>query len=329
MEILVLGGTGFVGRHIVAAALAAGHRVTLFNRGTDRRLFPEAERRVGDRDGGLDALATGAWDVAIDVTGYVPRLVGASARLLSERVAHYVFVSTISVYAENACTTIAEDATLLELDDPSAEVVDGNSYGGLKVACEREVERIYGERALVIRPGVVVGPFDPTDRFTYWMRRMADGGEVLGPEGPDTATQWIDGRDLASWTVRAAEHSRSGPYNLVVPPGSVTFGAMLGAAARSSGSDGAVTWVDGEFLLAQGVRPFVDLPLWLHDPRASGLLRVDPTRALADGLRVTPLETTVRDTLEWDAQRSDATLGAGMSRERERELLDAWHARTV
>jgi 2'-hydroxyisoflavone reductase len=328
MDILVLGGTRFVGRHTVDAALMRGHRVTLFNRGSDRDVLPALERRIGDRDGGLAALDDGVWDAVIDVSGHLPRLVADSARRLAARVGRYAFVSTVSVYADPTGPTTDEDAEKVELADPTTETIDPSTYGGLKVACEREVERAYGERALIVRPGVVVGPFDRSDRFTYWVRRVAAGGEVLGPQGPDAPTQWIDGRDLGEWTIAALERELAGPYNVVIPPGSVGFGMLLASVAAVTGSAADVTWVDGGFLLEQGLRPFVDLPLWLPDGD-DGLLRIDPSRALADGLRLTSLATTVRDTHAWDVGRGAGQLAAGLPRERERGVLAAWHARTA
>jgi 2'-hydroxyisoflavone reductase len=328
MKILVLGGTGFVGRHLVAAALERGHEITLFNRGSDRHVFPDVERRIGDRDGGLAALDGGAWDWVLDVNGYVPRLVRDAAERLEGRVGRYAFVSTISVYARPSTPVpLREGAPLASLDDPTTEVVDGATYGGLKVLCEHAVDEVFGERALHLRPGIVAGPFDPTDRFTYWVRRMAQGGEVLGPHAPDAPTQWIDGRDLAEFGVEAMGRERSGAYNLVRPSGSVAFGDLLSTAARVSGSDASVTWVPAPFLEKQGVRPGADLPLF-HPAALTGIGRVDPSRAVADGLRARPLEETVRDTLEWDRTRAGEALEVGLSRERERELLEAWRSRS-
>jgi 2'-hydroxyisoflavone reductase len=327
MEILVLGGTGFVGRHIVAAALAGGHHVTLFNRGSERDVFPDVARRIGDRDGGLAALDGGSWDVAIDVTGYVPRLVRDAATALRGRVGRFAFVSTVSVYADRTRASTTEDAPLAEIDDPATERVDAATYGPLKVACEREVTRLFGGDALLLRPGVVVGPHDPTDRFTYWVRRVAAGGEVLAPHAPDTPTQWIDGRDLADFTLLAVERGLAGPYNLVQEPGSVTFGALLTTIADVGGKVGTFTWVDGDFLVDRGVRPSADLPLWIHG-EASGLLRVDPARARSEGLRARPLRQTVQDTLAWDRSRPNEPLRVGLTAERERALLDAWRDRS-
>jgi 2'-hydroxyisoflavone reductase len=325
MRILVLGGTGFVGRHLVAEALARGHEVTLFNRGSDRAVFPEIERRIGDRDGGLAALDGGAWDWIVDVNGYVPRLVGDAARALEGRVGRYCFVSTISVYARaTGPALLREDAPLATIADPSTEIVDGTTYGGLKVLCERAVDGVFGERALHLRPGIVAGPYDPTDRFTYWVRRAAQGGEVLGPHGPDAPTQWIDGRDLAVFGIDALEADLAGPYNLVIPPGSVSFGDLLATATRVGGSDARVAWVPAPVLEEQGVRFGVELPLF-HPSALSGFGRIDPSRALAAGLRIRTLEETVRDTHVWDAQRT-APLRAGLAPERERELLASWRA---
>src|SRR5689334_13695101 len=202
MDLLVLGGTVFVGRHLVEAALARGHRVTLFNRGRQNAdLFPEAEKLRGDRDGDLSALVGRRWDAAIDVAGRVPRIVRQSAQLLADAVPHYTFISTISVYADYATPNLDESGPLATAADPTTEDPSGANYGPLKVLCEQEVERAFPDRALIIRPGLIVGPYDPTNRFTYWPRRVAQGGGVLAPNGPEQPARFIDVRDLAQWTL--------------------------------------------------------------------------------------------------------------------------------
>ena len=317
MRLLLLGGTKFLGKHIAAAALAAGHEVTLFTRGvTNPGLFPEAEHVRGDRDGDLDALEGRDWDVVVDTSGYVPRIVRASAELLAAAVERYVFISSVSVYADFA-EPRAEDSPLATLDGPATEEYQGPAYGALKALCEEEVEHALPGRALLVRPGLIVGPDDPTDRFTYWPQRARRGGEILAPTPPERPVQFIDVRDLAEWIVRMAETRATGPFNATGRPGAVTFEALLAACNAEQ-----VTWVDEAFLVEQEVGEWMELPLWI--PPADRAWRdfqlVNVSRALEAGLAYRPLRDTVRDVPEWTGK-------AGLSPERESELLAAWHAR--
>lgn len=325
MRLLVLGGTVFLGKHIVEAALAAGHAVTLFNRGrTNADTFAGragVETIHGDRDGGLAALGSGTWDAVIDTSGYLPRVVGASARALAGRVERYLFISTISVYADPPPAGVSEDSPLARLADPSVEVVDGETYGGLKVLCEEAVHAAQGERALIVRPGLIVGPDDPTDRFSYWPLRAARGGRILAPGGPSAATQLIDVRDLSAWAIRLLAAGATGVFNATGPAAPIGLGELLGACLRAAGGDGELVWADEAFLLEQGVAPFTELPCWL--PAAGeGLLRAAIDRALAAGLQLRPLEETARDTLAWRQPLLAARpLRAGLAAEREAALL--------
>jgi nucleoside-diphosphate-sugar epimerase len=327
MDVLVLGGTRFVGRHLVGAALARGHRVTLFNRGeTDPDAFPEAERIRGDRARGedLEALRGRRWDAVLDTSGYVPRDVRASAEALAGAGGHYVFVSTGSVYADLSAERTNEDAPLHPPDWESTDH-EGDRYGPMKVACELAVREAFPERALVVRPGLVVGPQDHTDRFPYWVRRIRAGGRVLAPGDPARPVQVIDARDLGDWLVRMAEDGRTGTFNAVGPGRRLTMGKMLETIRAATGSDARFTWVPEAFLLEQGVTPWSDLPLWLPEEKA-GLLRVDNRRALRAGLRLRPLAETVRDLAAWAGTEHPPGKTAGISREREAEILRAWHA---
>lgn len=331
MHVLVLGGTGFVGRHMALEAHARGFELTFFNRGSDRALLPDAERVVGDRQAGVDALAGRRFDAVLDVNGYLPRIVGEAVRALRATVPRYAFVSTVSVYdaplhgSPDSGATLREDGPLREPPEAAVEAIDRETYGPLKVACERVVTEAYGDAALLIRPGVVVGPHDPSDRFTYWVRRVSEGGDVLAPEAPDTPTQLVDARDLARWTVDALAAGRSGAYNVVAPAGSVTFGGIVDAVRAASEADARAVWVDRSFLAHEGVRPGADLPLWAPDA-GGGMYRADASRALATGLAVRPLVDSARDTLAWDRGRGAPPLEAGLTREREAELLRAWRA---
>ena len=321
MKLLVLGGTKFLGRHIVEAALERGADVTIFHRGeTNRGLFGDrVEEVLGDRDGGLGALTPGRWDAVVDTSGYFPRVVGASAKLLAERAAHYTFVSSISVY-DDFSTGPNEGSPLRRLEDETIEEIgdEHQFYGGLKALCERAVEREFPGRALVVRPGLIVGPHDPTDRFTYWAERIARGGEILAPGPPERIVQFVDVRDLASWIVRLAEERRSGVFNATNE--GVSMGELL------AGAD--VTWVPDEFLVEHGVGEWMELPLWIADPEWVGHHHTDVSRAVSAGLRFRPAADTVRDTAEWAAARGPHEPEAGLAPERERELLEAWRARS-
>jgi 2'-hydroxyisoflavone reductase len=321
MRILVLGGTRFLGRHVVEDALARGHDVTLFNRGrTLPELFPEAERLRGDRDGDLRALVGRTFDAVVDTSGYVPRVVAAT--IAAVQAAHWTFVSSVSAYADLS-TAPDEHSPLAVLRQPT-EDWQSEAYGALKAACEATV-RERCPRALVVRPGLIVGPWDPTGRFTYWPCRLAAGGPVVAPAPPDAPAQVIDARDLAGWLVDAAERGLVGTFNAVDLP--TTRGELLERCRRAVGGDAELVWVDGDFLASEGVGEWMELPLWLHDPAYAGMLAVDPSRAFAAGLRTRPLEDTARDTLAWVSAHQDAGGEAGLDRDKERRLLDAWARR--
>ncbi len=320
MRILVIGGTSFIGRHLVAHALAAGHALTLFNRGrTDPGLFPEAEHLRGDRDGGLAPLEGRTWDAALDTCGYVPRVVADSARLLADAVDRYAFVSSISVHPDGVPPGATEDAPLFDPSPPGVEDVTDDTYGPLKVACERVVASSFPDRALIVRPGLVVGPYDPTDRFTYWVRRVDEGGDVLAPAPPEGPVQFIDVRDLAAFLLRHIDAATAGVFNVIAPP--VPLVGLLEACRAASGSDATFAWAPPAFLRAQGVEPWSDLPLWLPDD--PGANRFDPGRALAAALAPRSTDDTVRDTLTWDRARPRAPMRAGLDRDRERRVLAA------
>jgi nucleoside-diphosphate-sugar epimerase len=329
MEILIIGGTRFVGRSLVEAARERGHAITMFNRGrTNPGAFPGVEEVHGDRDGGLEALDGRRWDAVVDTCGYVPRVVRASAEQLAGAAGRYAFVSSLSVYPDNATTGIDETAPVGTLDDPSVEEVTEDTYGPLKALCEEGVRRAFGDRALILRCGMIVGPHDYTDRFTYWVRRVARGGEVLVPDPPTYRIQLIDVRDLATWTVRMIEQGVGGVFNATGPERPLTMAALLETCRTASGSEPTFTWVPGEFLTERGVEPWSDLPFWLPQPEYAGFMSVDVRRAVGSGLTFRPLEHTVRDTLAWDAGRPpDQPLDAGLTPEREAGLLRAWRER--
>ena len=321
MRLLLLGGPKFLGRAVIDAALERGHEVTLFNRGTTGAgLYPWLERIIGDRDGGLDGLSGRSWDAVVDTSGYLPRVVGASARLLADAVAHYVFVSSISVYASFA-EVVDESSPVAQLSEPGSEDIHAD-YGALKALCEGEVEAALPGRATAVRAGLIVGPHDPTGRFTYWPHRVARGGDVLVPGPAWRPVQLVDVRDLADWIVAAAEERLSGSFNATGP---ATMGAVIDASRRVSGSTARAVEVDDAFLAAQEVGEWMELPLWIdtRSPDWSRFMEVDASRAVAAGLAFRPLEETVTATLE----AAELVDGVGLTPERERELLVAWWSR--
>lgn len=334
MKILILGGTKFVGRHLAQAALAAGHDLTLFHRGqTNPDLFPDAEHLYGDRDGGLDALKGRQWDTVLDVSGYVPRIVRQSAALLRSVTAQYVFISSISVYAQLEAPGQDEEASVSKLTDTHAEEITPETYGGIKVLCEQAVRDVFPQTGLILRPGLVVGPYDPTDRFTYWPHRAARGGEMAAPGDPGQGIQYIDVRDLAEWTLRLVENHRSGTYNAVTGDDpALTMSRFLGECLAAASTGARLVWVGEKFLQEQGIAPWSELPLWLPTQTTAefrGFSRISNARAVAAGLTLRPLAVTVRETLAWAHTRApDYTLKAGLTPERERQLLDAWARRT-
>ncbi|MEX0990256.1 MAG: NAD-dependent epimerase/dehydratase family protein [Actinomycetota bacterium] len=327
MRILVIGGTEFVGRTFVEAGLAQGHELTLFHRGrTGRDLFPDAERLLGDRDGGLDALRGRRWDMVLDTCGYVPRLVRDAAEMLADATERYLFVSTTSVYADESHPGIDEGAALADPEPfADSEEVSEESYGPLKVLCERAAMDAFGaERTLIVRPGYIVGPYDPTDRFTAHLVRVWRGGTFLAPGPPDLAMQGIDVRDLASWMLACAPQQTTGVFNAVGPATSIAD--ILDCARRESRSDAEPVWVDAAFLLEAGVAD--EIPMWHPRPDEAGAMRFDPARAIGAGLNLRPIAETIRDTLAWRTPLlHERPLVAGLTPQREKELLYAWASR--
>jgi 2'-hydroxyisoflavone reductase len=328
MRILILGGTVFLGRALVEAARTLGHTVTLFNRGkSNPELFPDVEKLYGDRARDLSPLQGRRWDAVIDTSGYVPRIVRSSAELLSGAVGHYTFISSLFVYADTSQPGIDERGSLAKMEDETVEEVNGETYAPLKVLCERAVERALPGRALILRPGLIVGPHDPTDRFTYWAHRVAQGGEVLAPGRPGRLVQFIDVRDLAEWNIRMLEEGRTGTYNANGPVPQPSMEALLHTSREASGSDAHFAWVGEAFLLEQNVAPWMEMPLWVpeSDPENAGFFAFDSSKAVHAGLTFRPLEETIADTLTWAASRPpDHAWRAGISREREMELLEEW-----
>ncbi len=363
LKILILGGTSFLGPACVRAALTRGHKVTLFNRGrTEQRrrketgheleFLDEVEILYGNRDPaktaddwkpadqprdpnspkGLTQLQGRTWDAVIDNSGFFPRHVKASAELLAKAASQYVYISSISAYAGESKPDQDEFAPLAALSDPAVESMGTNyeNYGGLKVLCERAAEAAFPGKATIVRPGYIVGPEDPTDRFTYWPVRVARGGEMIAPGEPANPVQIIDVRDLGEWIIHVLEARVVGPYNLVTPAGKTTIGMVLDACKKTSGADTTFTWIPADFLESNSVEPGT-LPIWIA-PKGdyAGTGRISSARAVAAGLKFRPLETTCKDTLAWfrtlPTERQQQ-LKAGLPAEREAVVLKAWHER--
>jgi 2'-hydroxyisoflavone reductase len=329
-RLLILGGTAFLGRHLVDAALERRHAVTLFNRGrTNPGLYPMVEHIAGDRDGGLAALAGRRWDAVIDTSGYVPRLVRQSAIALEAAVEHYCFVSTISTYAKPERPGLDETAPIATLDDPLVEAVTPETYGALKGLCEAAVEGVLPGRALIIRPGLIVGPHDPSDRFGYWVARLRRGGTVLVPGRKEAPIQLIDARDLAAWMIRMVESQATGLYNATGPAEALTMGGLLDTGRQALESAAEFDWVEDDFLLGQDEA--VALPFWIpaSETAQAGLLAMDCRRAIGAGLKFRPLSETYQDMAAWlDTRAPDhACKPTGPTPAREAALLAAWRKR--
>ena len=334
MKILVLGGTRFVGRLYVEQALERGHEVTLFNRGrSNPELFADVETLIGNRfpdvDAGLSAIQKEIdggrrWDVVFDTSGYVPRVCTASAELLADACDHYTFISTLSVFADRS-VDVTEDSPVGTLEDETVERVTGATYGPLKALCEQACEAAMPGRVANVRPGLIVGPHDNSDRFTWWPHRIAQGGETLAPGRLDGPIQIIDVRDLTEWCLDLAEQRVTGVFNTVGPASRVTMQEFLHGCKIVLGSDNSFTWVEQQFLLDREVRAYMEMPLWIprEDPPYG---TAQCQKAMAAGLKFRPIGDTIRDTLAWSNTRADDhRWRAGMTAEREAEILAAWH----
>jgi 2'-hydroxyisoflavone reductase len=335
LRILILGGTGFTGPFQVRYALSRGHEVTVFNRGKTHpgELPNEVEQLLGDRNGKLDALKGRKWDVVIDNPTSLPIWVRDVAAILKGNVDRYVFISTVSVYADTR-TGVDENGALAKYEGPDAykETIEAmrasgyKTYGPLKVLSEEEAEKAFPGKALIIRPGLIVGPRDETDRFTYWPVRIDRSGEVLAPGNPSDPVQIIDARDLAEWTIRMVENGQAGIYNAVGPDKPLTMGTMLEGIKSALHSDCQFTWAPADFLKQQKIEAWSDMPVWAGDEL--GMARTSNRRALAKGLTFRPLADTARDTLDWFKKQTperQAKLKAGITSVREKEVLAAWH----
>ncbi|HKC63891.1 MAG TPA: NAD-dependent epimerase/dehydratase family protein [Pyrinomonadaceae bacterium] len=335
MRILIIGGTIFLGRHLIEASLARNHQITIFNRGRHNPdLYPEVEKLRGDRSLDLAALHNRRWDAVIDTCGYLPSIVRKSAELLADAAEHYTFISSCSVYAnfdlagtdENSpVSTITSEqlgeAEKIDTGERATAISYGEMYGALKALCERAAEEAMPGRVLNVRAGLIVGPDDYSDRFTYWVHRVAQGGEVLAPGRPGRRVRVIDVRDLAEWIIRMAEKRQAGTYNATGAEDGLTMEHLLEECRSVAGSNATFIWASEEFLIEQDVRAWGEVPLWIPE-EYNGIFLVNNDKAVAAGLTFRSLSDTIKDTLAWDATRpSDTEWRAGLKPERERELI--------
>lgn len=336
MKILILGGTRFLGRFLAETALCRGHELTLFNRGKENPdLFPDAEKLIGDRNGELTALAGRTWDAVIDTSGFVPRAVRETAELLAGS-GHYTYISSASVYDGLEHPGIDEHHPVARLSLEDAEAMTQGTagpiynehYGALKFLCEQEVERVFSNRSVIVRPGLIVGPYDYSDRFNYWVSRIAKGGEVLAPGRKDKRIQLIDVRDLAEWILDMVEKKESGTFNAAGPASLLTMEQLLEECRTALNGEAELVWVDEAFLLANDVQYWSEMPLWIPDQeKMEGFLGIDIQKALRTGLALRPLAETIQDTLVWEAARMDVERKAGLDAEKERVVLKMWKER--
>ncbi len=336
LKILMLGGTGFLGPHTVQYAIDRGHEVTLFNRGRSKEnLFPNLEKLIGNRDpkvdAGLSALKGRKWDCVIDTSSYVPRIAGASAQLLKGQCEQYLMISTISVYSQFSQLNMDESAAVGTLDDPTVETVDGATYGPLKAYSEQAVTEQFGAGTTILRPGLIVGPRDRTDRYSYWPVRASRGGDMLCPGNGSDLVQYIDVRDLAEFIIHCLEQKTTGIFNTISDSKTETVKDMVDTCIEVSGADTNAVWADTDFLTEQGVRPWADMPVWVPNAgEMAGLSQIDVSRAFAAGMKIRDRKETALDTLNWFKtlpEERQKTLRAGIKSEREQEVLAEWFKR--
>ena len=327
MKICTVGGTHFSGRAFVGQALEAGHEVTVFHRGQGQDVLPDAEHVHGDRDGGLDVLKGRGFDAVVDFCAFVPRQIVEAMHAFADA-GRYVFVSSMSAHIEDVRAGSTEDDDEYGPPFPETEEITWETYGPLKVASEYALRAARGDAGTVVRPHFIVGPHDPTDRFTYWVHRAAAGGRMLAPAPPEQPLQWIDARDLAAFLLRVCETDLAGTFNIATPPRRHTFGELLETSAAAAGVALDVAWCDDAFIRANDLVASEERdPFPILTPDEPNAHLFDTSRAVASGLAFRPLAETVRDTLAWDRERDAGELRAGLSPAQEAELLARWDAR--
>ena len=334
MKLLILGGTQFLGRHIVESALSHGHTVTLFNRGcSNPDIFPDVEKLRGDRNVDANALRGRTWDAVLDTSGFLPQSMKSILEILKGSTAHYSFVSSLTIYADLTVPDVPECAPTVDVDpyiDDS--MVTPQSYGPLKLLCEKEVQLAFGDDALIARPGLIVGPHDYTNRSAYWVERIAEGGQVLAPGSPSRRIQLIDARDVADWLIQTSEAGQSGVFNVGGPERVLTMGEFLETCVTECSSNTSLVWLDDQFLRERDVAYWSELPLWLAE---SVPFRLDVSAAVRAGLRFRPLSVTIADVYSsigsrrrsWPIESvwsSGGTVDVGMAREKEASILAEW-----
>jgi 2'-hydroxyisoflavone reductase len=335
MKFLILGGTRFLGRHLINSALNDNHEVTIFTRGREKiDLNPEVEQLAGDRKNNLEALKGRTWDRVIDTSGYVPWDVESSAKLLADNIKHYTFISSMSVYSDSERPNINEATPVSTITKEELKEVKATEspdtimeyYGALKYLCEEAAKKTMSGRVLNIRPGLIVGQYDPTNRFTYWVDRVSKGGEVLCPGRADKTVQLIHASDLAEWVIKASKNELIGEYNATGPDYNLTMEKLLEKCREVCSSNASLTWVNEDFLFDTNVQYWSHMPLWIPDRLNNpGFLAADISKALKEGLSFKPLVETILDTLSWaESQPKDYSLKAGITIEREKELLELW-----
>ncbi|MFC0270809.1 SDR family oxidoreductase [Metabacillus herbersteinensis] len=339
MKVLILGGTRFLGKALVKEALKRGHEITLFNRGTNKEMFPEVEQLIGDRDGDVSLLENRKWDVVMDTCGFAPHQIKKIATVLGDNIEHYTYISSISLYKDWIPFNITEDYHLQSMppDDKLKDVEEGkispyDYYGALKVLCEAEAEKHWPGRVLHIRAGLLVGPFDYTDRLPYWVQRVAQGGKVLVPGRSDRPVQLIDVKDIATWVFNMAENRKKGTFNVTGPNYELTMKELLNTCKAVTNSDTEFVWAEEQFILEHKVKPWTEMPLWIpeHFPLEEetepwkGSFFISIEKAVNAGLSFRPLEDTVYDVYQWEKARQNTERKTGISREREQELLETW-----
>ena len=321
MNILILGGTVFMGIQLVNYAQKRNHNVTIFNRGKrNPDIFPDVEKLIGDRNGDLAPLKGRKFDAVIDTCGHVPGIVRKSAELLKDNTDNYTFISSISAYSDFSKHGQDESGETCKITDGNTEEMTMENYGAMKVLCENVVTEVFGDRALNIRPGLIVGENDWSDRFTYWIHRIDQGGKVLVPDGKKDRVQFIDVKDLSEWTIKMAEGKKSGLYNATGPDYKLTFEEFINACQKVTVNKAEIIWAKEKFLLDENITPWMELPMWVTEAD-QGINNIDISKAIRDGLTFRPLEETLRDTLKFDKSRKDYTLRAGLKSEREAEVI--------
>lgn len=327
MNILIIGGTIFLGRHIINSALNKNHNVVLFNRGKHNpELFPELEKIRGDREGDLSELKGRKFDAVIDTCGYVPMVVRKSAEYLRESVGHYTFISSISVYKDAGTPDINEDSAVEEVKDGKTDVMTMENYGALKALCEKEISDVYGKDCSLVRSGLIVGDGDFSDRFTYWVERISRGGKIIVPVSETNNVQFIDVKDLADWTVKMTEEKISGVFNSTGPLKTLSLYNFIDECIDFTGSETELVRIDEDFLLKENVIPYKDLTLWLPGDSA-GMNNVNISKAISAGLKIRPLKETLLDTMKYHMTRgADFKLRTGLTPVREKEILEKWES---